>query len=475
MSLRSRIALLVGVTVLLASAIGGVGTTISSRSVGRDRVDSALINDVETFRIESPRLATQLQFAFDARRATCNTADEAEVDAEIEAEPDRRGQSRLPAEFASNMQLLRPNGMVFATCQTLPISAEETTIATTGDGRNFRTVSIEGERFRVLTRGFGDIGAVQFARSLELTEDTRRSLVVRSLIFGLLGAIFAGAVGWLFAKQATDPVKRLSEAAEHVARTQDLGQRITVDGDDEIGALASSFNTMLLSLDTSREQQKRLVQDASHELRTPLTSMRTNVELLQRHAEINSEVRTQILDDIGAELNELTQLTIELVDSATEVPTTLQLRDEIDLAELVNSCVERARRRHHRTITVRTTTGRGGIVHGDSALLSRAVNNLVNNAVKFSDHDTEIDIEVSIGELTVSDRGPGIHPDDLPFIFNRFYRATTARSAPGSGLGLAIVKQIVSGHGGTLSAANRLDGGAQIRFSLPVVTTTQFG
>ncbi len=473
MSLRSRIALLVGVTVLLASAIGGVGTTISSRSVGRDRVDSALLNDAETFRIESPRLANQLQFAFDARRATCNTADDAAVNAE--AEPDRRGRFRLLTEFASNMQLLRPNGSVFATCQTLPISAVETAIATSGDGRNFRTVSIEGERFRVLTRGFGDIGAVQFARSLELTEDTLRSLVVRSVIFGLLGAICAGAVGWLFAKRATDPVKRLSEAAEHVARTQDLGERITVDGDDEISALASSFNTMLLSLDTSREQQKRLVQDASHELRTPLTSMRTNVELLQRHADINSEVRAQILDDIGAELNELTQLTIELVDSATEVPTTLQLRDEVDLASLVNSCVERARRRHHRAITVRTTTASDGTVHGDSALLGRAVTNLVNNAVKFSDHDTEIDIDVSIGAVTVSDRGPGIPADDLPFVFDRFYRATMARSAPGSGLGLAIVKQIVSGHGGTVNAANRLGGGAQIGFSLPVVTTTQLG
>ena len=473
MSLRSRIALLVGVTVLLASAIGGIGTTLSSRSVGRDRIDSVLLNVSEAFQVESPRLADQLQFAFEARRSTCDTADDAESDSELEAEPDRRSRFLLLAEFASNMQVLRPNGTVFTACQTLPISAEETALATSGNGTNFRTVSVEGERFRLLTRGFGDIGAVQFTHSLELTEDTLRSFLVRSVIFGLLGAICAGAVGWMFAKRATDPVKRLSKAAEHVARTQDLGERIAVDGDDEIGALASSFNTMLLSLDTSREQQKRLVQDASHELRTPLTSMRTNVELLQRYAEINSEVRAQILDDISTELHELTQLTIELVDSATEVPTTLQLRDEIDLAALVNSCIERARRRHHRTFTVRTTTAPNGTVHGDSSLLSRAVTNLVNNAVKFSDHDTEIDIAVSIGELTVSDRGPGIPADDLPFVFDRFYRATTARSAPGSGLGLAIVKQIVSGHGGTVRAANRLDGGAQIGFSLPVVTATQ--
>lgn len=484
MSLRSRIALLVGVTVLLASAIGGIGTTVSSLSVGRDRVDQALVNDAEAFSIESPRLAGQLQFAFEARRATCDTTDETDSDtteateaAELDPQdppPGPRGRFRLLSQFESNMQLLRTNGTVFATCQTLPISETETAIAVTGDGTSFRTVSIEGERFRVLTRGFGDIGAVQFARSLDLTEDTLRSLVVRSVLFGFVGALLAAALGWLFAKRATDPVVRLSDAAERVAQTQDLGERITVDGDDEIGALAVSFNTMLSSLDTSREQQKRLVQDASHELRTPLTSMRTNVELLQRHLDIDPELRAQILDDIGTELNELTELTTELVDSATEVPTTLQLRDEVDVAELVASCADRARRRHHRVVHVHTTDIPRNTVRGDHALLSRAITNLLNNAVKFTEHDTEIDIDVSHGNVTVSDRGPGIPVEDLPHIFDRFYRATAARSAPGSGLGLAIVQQIVVGHGGSVHAANRPGGGAQIGFSLPVVTPTQF-
>ncbi len=94
--------------------------------------------------------------------------------------------------------------------------------------------------------------------------------------------------------------------------------------------------------------------------------------------------------------------------------------------------------------------------------------NLINNAVKFSDDSSDIDIAVSGGSVLVSDRGPGIPAADLPFIFDRFYRATTARAAPGSGLGLAIVKQIVEAHGGTVHAGNRVDGGAEVGFVLPV-------
>ncbi|MCL4113915.1 UNVERIFIED_CONTAM: hypothetical protein GTU68_024099 [Idotea baltica] len=142
------------------------------------------------------------------------------------------------------------------------------------------------------------------------------------------------------------------------------------------------------------------------------------------------------------------------------------------------ACVDRARRRYHRTITLRTggtpnDTAPSGTVRGDHALLTRAITNLVNNAVKFTDDDTEIDIDVFDGSVTVSDQGPGIPAEDLPHIFDRFYRATAARSAPGSGLGLAIVHQIVVGHGGTVHAANRPEGGAQIGFSLPVVAPTE--
>lgn len=471
MNLRTRIAVLVGATVLVATLIGGLGTAISSRSVGRDRVDRALVDDSLSFAGVRPRLDTILRFEFDARQATCEDNDTEPLgDNPTPRELGRRRLQFLP-EFASNMQLVGPNGTVRAACQALPVTSADTAIASSGEGTNFRTATIEGERFRIYTKGYEDLGAVQYARSLEITDDTLRGLLLRSLMFGLLGAILGGTLGWLFAKRLTEPVKQLSAAAQRVAQTQDLGEKIEIDGDAEINALATSFNTMLSSLDTSREQQQRLVQDASHELRTPLTSMRTNVDLLQRHPMIDDETRQQVLADIGSELGELSELTAELVESATEVPTQLLVSTTIDLHDVAAECVDRARRRHRREISLNPIDETSTTVSGDVALLGRALTNLINNAVKFSDPATPIVVELTGSTLSVLDRGPGIPEDDLPRIFDRFFRATSARSAPGSGLGLSIVKQIVEGHGGAVSASNRADGGAKIGFSLPPGST----
>ena len=470
--------MLVAAMVLVASAIGGVGAVLSSRNVGRDRVDQELVIDAARFPPDAPRVGAQLQFAFETRSATCEDAEsvasEEPPSAPSERPPERgRGgnssdrRARFLPEFASAMQLIRPNGTAVAACETVPISDRDNEIATTGRGRQFRTVSIEGERFRILTQGYDELGAVQFARSLEITDDTLRSLIFRIAAFGAVGALLAGALGWLWAKRATEPVSQLGQAAERIARTRDLGERIEVGGDDEIAGLATSFNSMLASLDTSREQQQRLVQDASHELRTPLTSMRTNIELLQRHGSIDDDLRAQVLADINSELTELTELTAELVESATEVPTQVEATSPVDLVDVATECVERSSRRHHRGIELVIGEDPRTVVVGDTVLLARALTNLINNAMKFSDSDTEVTVEVRGTSVQVLDRGPGIDADDLPNVFDRFYRAATARSAPGSGLGLAIVKQIVEAHRGTVEAFNRPDGGLAIGFTLP--------
>ena len=132
--------------------------------------------------------------------------------------------------------------------------------------------------------------------------------------------------------------------------------------------------------------------------------------------------------------------------------------------------MERAQRRHRRAVELEVldAVDEPETVHGDPVLLARAVTNLVNNAAKFSDEGSPIEISVSNRHVTVHDRGPGIPESDLPHIFERFYRATVARSAPGSGLGLAIVEQIITGHGGHVTAVNREGGGASIGFVLPV-------
>ena len=474
MSLRTRIALLVGLTVLVASAIAGAGIAISSQSVGIARVDEALLNDIDEFSVDE-RLLRELNFNFRARQAACdqNAGDDAEL-AEPAPEPPQPGRRQRPAyfpEFASNLQLVAIRGDSVAACETLPIDSADQRIATEGAGEQFRSVTIDGERYRILTRGFENVGAVQLARSLELTEDAVQSLLVRTLGFGALGALLASAFGWLFASRATKPVQLLSATAERVAATQDLNERIDDTGTDEIGTLASSFNTMLSSLATLREQQARLVQDAGHELRTPLTSIRTNVELLQRHTDMDPVVRQQILTDIDSELSELTDLTSEVIDSAAQVPTTKDGREEVRLLDLTERTAERARRRHRREVNVYVVgEPEDTAVVGDVSMLTRALTNLVNNAIKFS--DDSIGVVVSGTSVVVRDRGPGIPVEDLDNIFDRFYRATAARSAPGSGLGLAIVKSIIEGHGGSVRATNQPGGGAEVGFDLPGLDAT---
>lgn len=480
MSLRTRIALVVGVTVLLASAIGGIGTVVSSRTVGRDRVDQALQADLDLFIVTDSRLPAQLQFAFDIRRVACeeNLAEAAELDVPDRPPPPRPTRFRFQPEFASTMQLLAMDGTPFAACQDLPVDDVDLDIAAQGSGVLFRTVTIDNQRHRIVTNGFENIGAVQFARSLEITDDTLRSLLFRTGGFALLGALLASALGWLFASRATKPVRQLSETAERVAATQDLGEQIDATGQGEIGTLATSFNTMLASLATMRDQQERLVQDAGHELRTPLTSIRTNVELLQRHRDMDPEVRQEILGDIGSELSELTELTSEVIDSAAQVPASMDGHEELLLIELTERAGDRARRRHRRNVVVFLTGHpEQTAVMGDSSMLTRAITNLINNAIKFS--EGKIDVVVSQTSVTVRDQGPGIPPDDLEHIFDRFYRATTSRSAPGSGLGLAIVKSVIEGHGGTVMARNQPGGGAEVGFELPQLaradTATELG
>lgn len=499
MSLRNRIAILVGGTVLLASLIGGIGIAFSASGVGVDRVDRELRADGDRIRPLVSGLGDRLRPTLQARRSICESTDsitgESESDSPESAEtsepsahdeppsdhepnasegsrtrrPNHHIGSRLSPEFEASIQIIRASGEVLPGCLPLPVDEADIELAqptTPRDGVRLRTVTIDDERYRVLTMHTGETGSIQLARSLELTEGTVRAIFTRTALFGALGALLAGLVGWAFARRATKPVERLSATAERVATTRDLGERIEVEGNDEIADLASAFNTMLGSLDTMREQQHRLVQDASHELRTPLTSIRTNIDLLRRRPDVAVELRARMLDDISAELEELTELTAELVDSATELRTDPAQSIEFELESVVESCLDRARRRHSREFAL--TSGQPANVVGDPDLLARAVTNLLNNAAKFSDPESgTIEALVDGASVRVLDRGPGISPTDLAHVFDRFYRATSARSAPGSGLGLSIVKQIVEAHGGTVDVANRPTGGLDIGFSLP--------
>jgi two-component system sensor histidine kinase MprB len=274
----------------------------------------------------------------------------------------------------------------------------------------------------------------------------------------------AAGLGLVVARSAVGPIGRLTKAAEHVAETQEFEAHIEIDRDDEIGRLASSFNSMLAALEESRLQQQRLVHDAGHELRTPLTALRTNIELLAKADELPAGQRRDLLDDVTFELKELSNLVTEVVDLATDAATTDEALVTLRLDELVERVVVRARRRTGREIVADLESWR---VEGRRVMLERAVANLIDNAVKWSPSDTAVEVSLVEGRLEVWDHGSGIAASDRPRIFDRFFRSDTARGTPGSGLGLSIVKRVAEDHGGSVHVGESDGGGAVVGFSLP--------
>jgi two-component system sensor histidine kinase MprB len=282
----------------------------------------------------------------------------------------------------------------------------------------------------------------------------------------LLGRFVAGAV--------VLPVRRLTAAAEHVTQTRDLGQRIDSAGRrDELGSLATSFNEMLgtldqsmRALDESARSQRQLVADASHELRTPVTSLRTNIEILQRADSLPAVERERLIGDVVEQLEELSTLIGDLIELAREEERHEPV-EELRFDMLVSEAIDRTQRHAPRArfdAALEET-----VVDGVPARLDRAVKNLLDNAVKFAGTNAPIEVQLRDGELTVRDHGPGIDPQDLPHVFDRFYRGARARALPGSGLGLAIVRQVAEWHAGSVSAEPAPGGGTILRLRLPTL------
>ena len=308
-------------------------------------------------------------------------------------------------------------------------------------------------------------GVLQIARSLEEVDATLASLALTLSLIGLVGIAGAALLGTVIARSSLRPIGELTDAAEKVAETKQLAERIDVEREDELGRLAGAFNEMMEALESSREQQQRLVCDAGHELRTPLTALRTNIELLAKAAELPAGDRAAIHEDLATELTELTDLVNEVVDLAAAADVTEPL-SVIDLEDLAADVVARYRRRAPQPIELRADAA--ATISGRRTGLERAVRNLVDNAVKWSQPDSPIEIAVSGGRIAVANSGPGIDPSDRERVFDRFYRAPDARALPGSGLGLAIVKQVADSHGGAVFIEDGPRGSTVVGFEVPV-------
>ena len=291
--------------------------------------------------------------------------------------------------------------------------------------------------------------ALQVAEPLTATDLEVTSVGATLATLSAIGVLAATLVGWAVATTGLAPVARLASVAEEVSLTGDPGRRVEVGRHDEVGRLAATFNAMLSALQRSLDAQRRLVSDASHELRTPLASLRINVDVLAENPGLPAAERQEVLARVTDQVAELSRLVASVTDLARGEPSATE-RAPLRLDAVTAEALEAARRDWPKTeFTARLA---GGVVEGNADRLRVAVRNLLDNAAKFGPPEGPVEIRLAGGEFTVRDHGPGIPAEDLPFVFDRFYRALLARSAPGSGLGLAVVQEIVTGHGGTIAA-----------------------
>jgi two-component system sensor histidine kinase MprB len=355
----------------------------------------------------------------------------------------------------------------------LPVSTRDRAAAAGREGAFFSDAHVDGAHVRVLTLPLGGGYALQISRPLNEVDGALQTIRRWLLAVALGGVLLAAALGLVVARAALAPVRRLTSTAEDVTETHDLSRRIEAEGTDELSRMARTFNTMLAALEDSARAQRRLVSDASHELRTPLTSVRTNIEVLARDEGLPPGEREQILEDASRQLSEMSALVAELVELARGDHPEPAPPEDVRLDLVAANAIERTRR-NWPGVDFEAELEQS-LVRAAPAPVERALSNLLDNAAKWSPTGGRVEVRVGSGEVVVRDHGPGIADEDLPFVFDRFYRAPDARGMPGSGLGLAIVRQVAESSGGSVVAERAEGGGARLTLVLPAAAETPPG
>jgi two-component system sensor histidine kinase MprB len=444
MSFRARLTLVAAVAVAVAIAVASVVAYLAVRSELRGQVDDALdqraglVSGIPIGIVERQPGQFFLQIP----------------------RPALGGPGGYVQVVTNDGDTLRPAG------EELPLPVDDRTreVAAGGEEAFYSDAEVAGTHVRILTVPLGPGYAVQVSRPLTEVDDSLGRLRTILLLVALGGVALAAALGLVVARTALAPVRRLTEATEEVTETRDLSRRMDDEGRDEVGRLAASFNTMLAALEESARSQRRFVADASHELRTPLTSLRTNIEVLARADDMPRAERERLLADVVEQLAEMSALVAELValDRAEEPENG---PEDVRLDLVAGEAIERVRRQRA-GITFRLDLEES-VVRGVPASIERAIGNMLDNAAKWSPPDGEVEVAVRDGEVEVRDHGPGIAESDLPYVFDRFYRAPSARGLPGSGLGLAIVRRVAETHGGSVVAERADGGGTRVRLAFP--------
>jgi len=452
-SFRSRVSVLVALAVGVAVAMAALVSYVAvSRQLERQATSNLQRSEASAaglvrMSLGGPTISYPRLLAFQNQ-----TGDSVQVITQTEVitlQPDQPADSRFFPMTPGAKQALAagPNGNV-------PIET-----VTADDGSPYRVASVPTAIPGVV---------VQIGFPLTGIDGTLSFLRLILVLVALGGVAVATGLGWAVGRASMRPVEDLTLAAEHVADTQDLTATIDDTGNDELARLARSFNAMLSALSASKNQQAQLVSDAGHELRTPLTSLRTNIEVLMRTKDMNPTDRAELLRDVNAQLTELTTLVGDLVDLAREDERPQTEPEQVAFDQIVERAVERAQRRAM-SVSFDVSIKQAQVL-AQPALLERAIMNVLDNAAKWSPPGGHVGVNLETGKLVhlvVTDQGPGIAPEDLPHIFDRFYRARSARSMPGSGLGLAIVKNVITSHGGTIDVTTLDAGGTRVDILLP--------
>ncbi len=389
------------------------------------------------------------------------------------------GLSAVAGGRAPYAQIVTANGQTQSTCGglTLPDDATTSAVVAGHPGQAFEDVWVGRVHLRMIIfhdeATNGTPVAVQLARPLQSQDNILTHLRLILLLLLLGGIALAAVLGRMASRRVLKPLAEVARVAQHIGETDDLTERLAVQADDEVGRLATRFNTMLdrlegsrAALDESIRAQRQLVADASHELRTPVTSLRTNIEVLLDGAELEADDRQRLLADVVEQSEELTALVNDLIELARgdqPGPET----DDVRLDGIAAEAVARARRNAPSIIFEATLEP--AQIDGVPERLSRAINNLLDNAARHSEPGGVVDVHVWPEGVRVRDHGPGVPEEDQPYVFDRFFRGTNARGRTGSGLGLAIVRQVTEQHGGTVAVTNAPDGGAVFTLSLPGV------
>ncbi len=370
---------------------------------------------------------------------------------------------------------------------TLPLSAQGLHAVQSGQGW-FETAQVQEQPLLIFSQSFvtqaGASEIVQMAFPIAQPEQSLSTLRLILVIGCSFAIVIAFAMGWMLAGTVLWPIHRITRTAQAIGAEHDFSRRVQhVGPTDEIGQLALTFNAMLTELESAYRQleetlesQRRFVADASHELRTPLTTVRGNIELLRREPPIDAQERADILADTKDEVERLIRLVQQLLVLARADAGQALPREPVPIRPLLEDVCRQARLlAPDRTIHYEPAPD--VLVLGDRDALKQVFLVLLDNALVHTSRGATIELAAVAADgqvaIRVRDTGPGIPPDVLPHIFERFYRGQVSRTGAGAGLGLSIAKELVEAQGGTITVKSKSGQGTVFTVTLPQAASTE--